>query len=413
MTLLSTGKVLAAGGSFPRAEISAEADLYDPETGQWTTTGAMLVARFGHTATLLPTGKVLVVAGEGFGSEPLSTRTLASAEIYDPATGQWHATGSLSNARVFHTATLLASGQVLVVGGGDERGNPMSSAELYDPVAGTWTPAAPMLAARTFHTATLLRSGAVLIAGGLGTGFTALTEAELYDPAAGTWRRTGSLLFPHVAHTATQLPSGRVLVVGGSVVGPVPMPIANTELFDPESETWSDAGCLVQAREGHTATLLLSGAVLVAAGLDPGLNPLSSAELYGIVVSPPQVSLAPSASQTFTARGGSGLGYVWSFKQNKSGGTLTASGVYQAGQVGGVTDVVQVVDSFANSATATVNVTQQAATVAATSSHANSMGCGTTAATGLPSLSGAILVLLGRRSLRVRRARHTLSRHPD
>ena len=135
---------------------------------------------------------------------------------------------------------------------------------------------------------------------------------------------------------------------------------------------------------------------------------LGSAELYGIVVSPAQVSLAPGASQTFTARGGSGFNYVWSFMQNKSGGTLTPSGAYQAGPVGGVTDVVQVVDSFANSATATVNVTQQATAVSSTSPQANSMGCGTTGVTALPSLGGAVLILLGWRSLRrSRRARHT------
>jgi hypothetical protein len=134
--------------------------------------------------------------------------------------------------------------------------------------------------------------------------------------------------------------------------------------------------------------------VLVAGGSNES-GFLSSAELYGIVVSPTQVSLAPGASQTFTARGGSGFDYVWSFKQNKSGGTLTASGVYEAGPVGGVTDVLQVVDSFANSATATVNVTQQATTVSATSSHGNSMGCGTTGGTALRSLGGAVLVLLG------------------
>jgi len=120
------------------------------------------------------------------------------------------------------------------------------------------------------------------------------------------------------------------------------------------------------------------------------------------------VSLAPGASQTFTARGGSGFDYVWSFTQNNSGGTLTASGAYQAGPVGGVTDVVQVVDSFANSATATVNVLRQPTAVSATSPQANSMGCGTTGVTALPSLGGAVLILLGWRSLRrSRRARHT------
>ena len=119
-----------------------------------------------------------------------------------------------------------------------------------------------------------------------------------------------------------------------------------------------------------------------------------------------QVSLAPMARQVFTASKGSGQGYVWSFLENRSGGSLTPSGEYQAGPVGGVTDVVQVVDSFANSATATVNVTKQASALSPTSPQAKSMGCGTTAGAALPSLGGAVLVLLGWRSLRrLRRAR--------
>jgi hypothetical protein len=380
MTLLPTGKVLVAGGAGLE---DTSAELYDPDTGQWTTTGAMLDARsFGHTATLLSTGKVLVVGG-------LSRNGVAGAELYDPATGQWHATGTLSNARSSHSATLLASGQVLVVGG-DTSGVFLSSAEVYDPATGTWTAVAPMLAARAEHTATLLPSGAVLVAGGDG----APMEAELYDPVSGTWRRTGSLSAPHsVGVTATRLASGRVLVVGGAG-GPFAA-IANTELFDPASETWSDAGCTGEARGAHTATLLLSGAVLVAGGNNSTGQILGSAELYGIFVSPEQVSLGPGASQTFTARGGSGLGYLWSFVQNKSGGTLTASGVYQAGPMGGVADVVQVVDSLANSTTATVDVIRQPSALSATSSQANSMGCATGGGTALPSPGGAVPVLLG------------------
>jgi hypothetical protein len=130
--------------------------------------------------------------------------------------------------------------------------------------------------------------------------------------------------------------------------------------------------------------------VLVAGGRGS-----SSAELYGILVSPAQVSLAPGASQTFTAKGGSGLGYVWSFVHNESGGTLTVSGDYQAGPVGGVTDVVQVVDSFANSSMTTVNVLRQATAVSSTAPQAKSMGCGTTGGAAVPGLGGVVLVLLG------------------
>ncbi len=400
MTLLPTGKVLVAGGD---AGDSRTAELYDPDAGQWTTTGAMLLGREGgHTATLLPTGKVLVVGGRAPGSRD----PLASAELYDPATGEWHPTGELPIARALHTATLLASGQVLVLGGLPI--STASSAELYDPATGTWTPTAPTVAARVGHTATRLRSGAVLVAGGQdfssGAPLCGGCDAELYDPAAGTWRRTGSMFAPRGGHTATLLSSGKVLVVGGDFS--LGNHLANTELFDLDSETWSDAGCMITPRDEHTATLLRSGAVLVAGGSDD-----SSAELYGIIVSPAQVSLAPGASQSFTAKGGSGLGYVWSFVHNESGGTLTASGDYQAGPVGGATDVVQVVDSFANSATATVNVIRQSTLVSATGPQAKSMGCSTTGAASLPALGGVVLFLSGWRSLRVRRRKGAAMRH--
>jgi hypothetical protein len=310
---------------------------------------------------------------------------------------------------VDHTATLLASGQVLVAGGLSSDGR-TPSAELYDPVAGTWSLGPEMLAGRDLHTATLLASGAVLVAGGFGqppVGFPSpvLTEAEIFDPGAAAWRRTGSLFAPHAGHTATELPSGKVLVADGVASDSGPS-IPNTELFDPGSETWSDAGCMLEARILHTATLLSSGAVLVTGGTPSGTaataNATSSAELFGIMVTPGQVSLAPGGSQTFTARGGSGLGYVWSFVQNRSNGTLTPSGDYQAGPVGGVTDVLQVVDSFANLSTVTVSVQSKAAAIASTMPQAKSIGCATGGATALPSLGFAVLVLFGWRSLRVR-----------
>jgi hypothetical protein len=157
-----------------------------------------------------------------------------------------------------------------------------------------------------------------MVAGGTGSAADFLTETELFDPATETWRRTGSLLFMHTSHSATLLPSGRILLVDGNgdyFFGQ----IANTEIFDPEAESWSDAGCTVEPRSFHTATLLLSGRVLVAGGFGLGSSSAVSAELYGVIVSPAQVSLAPGASETFTAKGGSGLGYIWSFVRNESG----------------------------------------------------------------------------------------------
>ncbi len=146
----------------------------------FSNTGSLATAREGHTATLLASGKVLVEGG-------YNGSVLASAELYDPATGTWSATGNLGAARYNHTATLLANGNVLVTGGAHTfNGSALASAELFDPASGTWTLTGSLGTARYFHTATLLPNGKVLVAGGLNGGGS-LGSAELYDPANGTW----------------------------------------------------------------------------------------------------------------------------------------------------------------------------------------------------------------------------------
>ena len=171
-TILPCGQVLVAGG-YGGAYL-ASAELYDPATGLWTATDSMATKRYRHTATLLPNGQVLVAGGFG------NSGYLTSAELYDPATGLWTATGRLATARSFHTATLLPNGQVLVAGGNGNR-RILASAELYDPASGLWTATGSMATARDTHTATLLPNGQVLVAGGYGGDY--LASAELYDSA--------------------------------------------------------------------------------------------------------------------------------------------------------------------------------------------------------------------------------------
>jgi N-acetylneuraminic acid mutarotase len=124
-TLLLNGKVLVAGGTNVSDTLLASAELYDPATENWSDTGSLRTSRANHTATLLPNGKVLV-AGGGYGDD----YSLASAELYDPATGTWSYTGSLSMGRLAYTATLLTDGRVLATGGSMIY-NPLTTAELY------------------------------------------------------------------------------------------------------------------------------------------------------------------------------------------------------------------------------------------------------------------------------------------
>jgi N-acetylneuraminic acid mutarotase len=262
-TLLSNGKVLVAGGYNGGSLASAE--LYDPASGNWSVTGDLVAGRDDHTATLLPNGKVLVVGGYNIGS-------LASAELYDPATGTWNATGSLATARYSHTATLLPNGKVLVVGG--YNAGSLASAELYDPASGTWSATGSLATARYSHTATLLQGGTVLVAGGKGA--STLASAELYNPASGTWSTTGSLAAARYAQSATLLPSGKVLIAGGTDTNL--NELASAELYDPASGSWGATGSMIRARSDHTATLLPDGKVLVAGGYNGAF--LAAAEIY-------------------------------------------------------------------------------------------------------------------------------------
>jgi N-acetylneuraminic acid mutarotase len=277
-TLLPNGKVLVVGGANSFAgsgSFLASAELYDPASGIWSATGSMATARELHTATLLSNGKVLVAGGtSGLGSNFY----LASAELYDPATGTWSATGSMTTVRDDPTATLLSNGKVLVVGGGDNTGSLVASAELYDPVSGTWSPTGSMATPRFLDTATLLPNGKVLVAGGSNDSAGRLATVELYDPASGTWSATGSLATARDSHTATLLPNGKVLVAGGTSTGV--SGLATVELYDPASGTWSATDSLATARQRHTATLLPNGQVLVAGGSSNGAATLASAELY-------------------------------------------------------------------------------------------------------------------------------------
>src|SRR5450432_2418807 len=140
----------------------------------------------------------------------------AGLALVQPCTAapfQFEETGSLVTARVSHTATALPNGKVLVAGGAGTNFGTLASAELYDPASGTWTTTGSLASARAGQTATLLPNGKVLVAAGFGG--PSLASAELYDPASGTWTATGGLAIARYNHTATLLPNGKVLVAGG------------------------------------------------------------------------------------------------------------------------------------------------------------------------------------------------------
>jgi galactose oxidase-like protein/Kelch motif protein len=262
-TLLPDGKVLVAGGWNATLDPDSTAELYDPTTRSFSPTGSMATGRVYHTATLLPNGKALIVGG-------MFPRTgepedLASAELYDPATGLFSPTGSLLTGRWGHTTTLLPNGNVLIVGGRTD-GAFFASAELYAPETGTFTPTGSMATGRISHTATLVPNGKVLIAGG-GTSYAIFASSEIYDPSTGSFRSTGNMAVQRSSHSASLLPTGQVLIAGGTSAAGFPNVWMTAELFDPISGVFAPAGQMANAHAEHQATALSEGAVLVTGGI--------------------------------------------------------------------------------------------------------------------------------------------------
>jgi uncharacterized protein (TIGR03437 family) len=256
-TLLPDGRVLIAGGDtacyigFPCLRPD-HAELYDPATGTFTATGSLSIEFPDEGgAVLLPDGRVLI-AGAG-------------VELYDPSTGEFHTAGKPATLTGVYSTALLNDGRVLLIGD--------SGAELYDPVSGTFSPVANWLDAATssFWYPSVLAGGKVLLAP-----YDSLSGCEIYDPATGTFNLTGALgYFLGVPHR-TLLLNGAVLFTGGSDG------FGNTnraKLYDPAAGIFASNGIMSTPRDAHSATLLPDGTVLVAGGA--GIQAiLASAEIY-------------------------------------------------------------------------------------------------------------------------------------
>ncbi len=283
-TRLADGRILVTGG-FDGTTTLAAAELFDPATGTFTATGPMSGGRIYATATLLADDRVLLTGGAG------DSGGLASAELYDPVAGAFTLAGPMTTARTGHTATLLADGRVLVVGGTPNKtgaaegpGPCLASAEIFDPKTNAFTATGHMADARCGHAAALIADGRVLVTGGDAVygDPTSFASAEIYDPKTGRFSPTGPMAVARIGQTATRLADGRILVAGGNDAGY--RPLASAELFDPKTGKFSPTGSMHDARTWYTATLLADGRVLVSGGDSENWNydgPFNaSAEIY-------------------------------------------------------------------------------------------------------------------------------------
>ncbi len=325
-TLLSTGKILAVGGSSTASAPQITAELFDPVTRTFASTGSMASARYYHAAVKLDDGLVVVSGGYSTGSAYTQT-----AERYNPATGTWSAAGTLPGIRGYHRGVLLQNGKILVSGGYNASAA-MNGGVLYDPTTNAWTSTGSMLGARYLHALVTMSSGKVLAAGGYGS--TYLATAETYDPTTGTWTTAPAMAVARYYAAYALLPSGKVLVAGGNNG----TTFATAVLFDPTTSTWSNTGSMLTARYGHDAAVLSGGRVLTSGGAsastlaeiyDAGLGTWSAAVPMNVARA--YNSLTAISGAAAVAIGGSGTtsrqtAEVYSGAETCTTGTTCTSG---------------------------------------------------------------------------------------
>ena len=272
-TLLPNGRVLVIGGHNLTGSLSS-AELYNPATGQFTATGGLTTARETHTATLLANGKVLVTGGWG------GAANLASAELYDPATGSFSATGSMITARAKHVATLLPNGKVLLTGGCSTIncvGGELATAEVYDPATGIFTATGSFMYARHNHTATLMPDGRVVLIGGQNFDGVWPGRTETYNPADGTFSSSAIMVNAGSYHSALLLSNGKVIVMPCGC-GDAP---TGAHLYDPATDSFSLTGTS-NGLQHQNSVLLPNGKILLTGGQTAEALPVisSNAELF-------------------------------------------------------------------------------------------------------------------------------------
>jgi hypothetical protein len=263
-TRLPNGKVVIAGGKGGLKPLS----FYDATSNGVSDGGTLTFGREGHFDALLPTGRVLYVAGNN------DAGVVQPNEIYDPfGAGSWSPVSNMGIARHDHAITRLLDGRVLVVGGFDgpyPSASVTATAEVYDPLTRSWAPTTPFPTANANINLVTLLNGEVLAFH--------FSGAWLYNPGAQTWRATGAMTVPRTLAAAALLPDGRVLAAGGADDFAMPAE-TSCEIYDPASETWQPTGSLAEGRVVTTAVLLPNGKVLVAGG-QSGSAVVGSAELF-------------------------------------------------------------------------------------------------------------------------------------
>ncbi|MBJ7469758.1 MAG: hypothetical protein JHD16_00570 [Solirubrobacteraceae bacterium] len=259
---LPDGKVLVAGGATSTGW-TGQSELYDPATGAWTPTGAMQTPRIDPGADfqlpVLPDGRVVYAGGYP------SVAATTSVEIFNPQTGAWSTAAPMSQGRSGYAWSILPDGRLLVAGGSLNAGGTAATAsvEIYDPQSNTWAAGPSMATARYNGAFVTLRDGRLMVISGW-TSTAAPTNAEIYNPQTNTWA-TVSTPFGRYAPVAQLLPDGRVIVAGG---GSPSTAHAEAWLYNPQTNAWASTGAMPSPRAWASIASRGDGGPLVVSGND-------------------------------------------------------------------------------------------------------------------------------------------------
>lgn len=260
-TLLDDGRVVLIGG-FPGEGLGVleSIEVIDPQSMTGSLQMPLEVARGGHAAVAMISGDVLVVGG-WIGSRSYT----ASAELFEPTTGQVRAVADAPYGADALDAVVLRDGRVLVTGGQVAPGQATEAAATFDPETETWTRVGEMSTARLKHFSIVLSDGRVLVMGGTSDDRNLLSSTEIFDPVANTFTPGPDMFEPRYKFPggAVMLEDGRVAIAGGGRTTEILDVTAGTSLVVTES-----------AQRGSFATinLLGSGKLLILGGYDDAIR---------------------------------------------------------------------------------------------------------------------------------------------
>lgn len=257
-------------------DVTSAIAVFDPEALEWTHLSDIPSNRIFADIVALEDGRVVVVGGLDLEAMSSSSTTIEPEDLvesYNTNTGEWQTLGPMNEPAMEHSLITLNNGRIMAVGGFNDSSSMHGTdrAEIFDPDTNEWTLTGSTNVSRMFPVAITLSDGRLLVTGSTISHRPVADDSpnsEVFDPETGEWTVTGAMSVRRYGHTLTLLPDGRVLAAGGEdPMGDNYLLYSSTEIFDPETNTWSPGPELSQPRSSHSATLMPDGSILLAGGI--------------------------------------------------------------------------------------------------------------------------------------------------